>query len=65
MNEDDKRQGGEEHAAMLGRRQKRRNRIETIIGRLKGWRRVARGYDRCTETFFSAIATAPSDLFWL
>jgi len=40
------------------RRYKRRNRIEIMFGRLKDWRRVATRYDRCPETFFSAIMLA-------
>lgn len=40
------------------RRYKRHNRIEIMFGRLKDWRRVATRYDRCPETFFSAIMLA-------
>jgi len=47
------------------RRYKRRNRIEIMFGRLKDWRRVATRYDRCSETFFSAIMLAATVLFWL
>ena len=47
------------------RRYKRRNRIEIMSGRLKDWRRVATRYDRCPETFLSAIALAATILFWL
>ena len=47
------------------RRYKRRNRIEIMSGRLKDWRRVATRYDRCPETFFSAITLAATVLFWL
>lgn len=47
------------------RRYKRRNRIEIMFGRLKDWRRVATRYDRCPETFFSAIILAATVLFWL
>ncbi|MFD2440702.1 transposase [Paracoccus kondratievae] len=43
----------------------RRNRIEIMFGRLKDWRRVATRYDRCPETFFSAIMLAATVLFWL
>ena len=46
------------------RRYKRRNRIEIMFGRLKDWRRVATRYDRCPETFFSAIMLAATVLFW-
>lgn len=44
---------------------KRRNRIEIMFGRLKDWRRVATRYDRCPDTFFSAIALAATVIFWL
>ena len=47
------------------RRYKRRNRIEIMFGRLKDWRRVATRYDRCPETFLSAITRAATILFWL
>ena len=47
------------------RRYKRRNRIEIMFGRLKDWRRVATRYDRCPQTFFSAIALAAIVIFWL
>lgn len=47
------------------RRYKRRNRIEIMFGRLKGWRRVATHYDRCPMAFFSAIALAATVIFWL
>lgn len=47
------------------RRYKRRSRIKIMFGRLKDWRRVATRYDRCPETFFSAIALAATVLFWL
>jgi transposase len=47
------------------RRYKRRNRIEIMFGRLKGWRRVATRYDRCAHTFMSAIAIAAIVIFWI
>jgi transposase len=47
------------------RRYKRRNRIESMFGRLKDWRRVATRYDRCPTVFFSAIALAATVLLWL
>lgn len=47
------------------RRYRRRNRIEIMFGRLKDWRRVATRYDRCPETYLSAIALAATVLFWL
>lgn len=47
------------------RRYKRRNRIEIMFGRLKDCRRVATRYDRCPDTFLSAIALAATILLWL
>ncbi|MEH6834839.1 MULTISPECIES: transposase, partial [Falsihalocynthiibacter] len=47
------------------RRYKRRNRIEHMFGKLKDWRRVSTRYDRCPNVFISAIALAPTVLFWL
>ncbi|MCF8485611.1 MAG: transposase, partial [Rhodobacteraceae bacterium] len=47
------------------RRNKRRNRIEIMFGRLKDWRRVATRYDRCPKVFLSAIAFAATVMFWL
>ncbi len=36
-----------------------------MFGRLKDRRRVATQYDRCPETFSSAIMLAATVLFWL
>ena len=36
-----------------------------MFGRLKDWRPVATRYDRCPETYLSAIALAATVLFWL
>lgn len=47
------------------RRYKRRNRIETMFGRFKDWRRVATRYDRCPKVFLSAIALAATVIYWL
>ncbi len=44
---------------------KRRNRIEIMFGRLKGWRRVATRYDRCPTVFLSAIGLAALIEYWL
>jgi transposase len=33
--------------------------------RLKDWRRIATRYDRCAQTFFSAITPAATVIFWL
>ena len=46
-------------------RDKRRNRIEIVFGRLKDWRRVATRYDRCPKVFLSAIALAATVIYWL
>ena len=44
---------------------KHRNLIERMFGRLKDWRRIATRYDRCADTFFSAICLAATVIFWL
>ena len=46
-------------------RYRRRNRIEIMFGHLRDWRRIAPRYDRCPETYLSAIALAATILFWL
>ncbi len=50
------------HEAVLYRQ---RHRIEIMFGRLKDWRRIAMRYDRCANTFFSAITLAATVIFWL
>jgi transposase len=47
------------------RRDKRRNRIEIMFGRLEDWRRVATRYDRCPKDFLSAAALAATVMLWL
>ena len=47
------------------RRNKRRNRIEIIFGRLKDWRRIATRQDRCPKVFLSAITLAALVIYWL
>jgi len=47
------------------RRYKRRIRIEVMVGRLTGWRRIAPRCDRCAKTFFAAVARAATVIFWL
>jgi transposase len=42
-----------------------RHRIEIMFGRLQDWHRIAMRKDRCTHTFFSAIALAAAVTFWL
>ena len=44
---------------------KRRNRIETMFGKLKDGRRVATRYDRCPTVLFPAICLAATAMFWL
>ena len=39
--------------------------VPVIVGRLKGWRRVATRYDRYPVIFFSAVALAATVIFWL
>jgi len=46
------------------RRYNRRNRIEIMFGRLKGWRRVATRYDRYPKAFLSKVARAAIVMFW-
>ncbi len=47
------------------RKYKRCNRIETMFGRLRDWRRVATRYDRGPTIFVSAICLAATVMFWL
>ena len=43
---------------------RRRHKIENIFGRLKDWRRIHTRYDRCADTFMSAISLATVVIFW-
>ena len=47
------------------RRCKRHTRIEIRFARLKDWRRVATGYDRCPKVFLSAITLAATVICWI
>ncbi|WP_299899746.1 transposase [uncultured Ruegeria sp.] len=47
------------------RRFKRRNRIEIMFGRLRGWGCVATRHNRCPKVFISAIALAATVICWL
>ena len=47
------------------RRDKRRNRIEIMLGRLKDWAPVATRYDRCPKVFLPAVALAATVMFWI
>lgn len=44
---------------------KQRHRIEIMFGRIKGWHRIVMRYDRCAQTFFSAICLAATVIFYL
>jgi transposase len=44
---------------------RQRHRMEIMFCRLKDWRRIAMRYDRCAQTFFSAIALAAAVAFRL
>ena len=44
---------------------RQRHCIKNAFGRLKDWRRIATRYDRCAQTFFSAIRIAATVTFWL
>ena len=43
----------------------KRHKIENMVGRLKGWRRVRSRDDRCAHTYFSAICIAAAVVFRL
>ena len=42
-----------------------RHKIENTFGRIKDWRRIHTRYDRCAQTFMSAICIAVTMIFWL
>ncbi len=44
---------------------RKRHKVENLFVKLKDWRRVATRYDRCANTFFSAICIAAAVIFWL
>ena len=44
---------------------RQRQRIESAFGHIKNWRRIATRYDRCAQTFQSAICLAITGTFWL
>lgn len=44
---------------------RQRHRIENLFARLRDWRRIHTGYDRCAHTFLSAIAFAAVFIFWI
>lgn len=43
---------------------RQRHKIENMFGRIKDWRRVATGYDRCAPAFMSAISIAATICYW-
>ena len=46
-------------------REKRRNHIEIMFSRLKDWRRLGTGYDRCPTVYCSESALAATVFFWV
>ncbi|WP_415504838.1 hypothetical protein [Acetobacter sp.] len=44
---------------------KKRYLTENMFAKLKEWRHVATGYDRCAHTFMSAIHIAAGFIFYL
>jgi transposase len=42
---------------------KQRHKVEQMFGRLQDWRHIAMRYDRCAQTFFSAIWIAATVIF--
>ena len=44
---------------------RQRHKIESLFARLNDWRRIAPPYDRCSDTFMSAITVAATFCFWL
>jgi transposase len=46
-------------------RYRQRHRIAITFACLKDGRRIATRYDRCAQTFFSAITLAATVIFWI
>jgi transposase len=46
-------------------RYRQRHRIAIAFASLKDGRRIATRYDRCAQTFFSAITLAATVIFWI
>jgi transposase len=46
-------------------RYRQRHKVENLFAKLKDWRRVATGYDRCAHTFVSGICIAATVAFYL
>ena len=59
------RRGHKPPPVMAQKLHKQHHRIEKLLARLRGWRRIATRYDRCREPFLSAICIAAMVMFWL
>ncbi|WP_420606523.1 IS5 family transposase [Novosphingopyxis sp.] len=44
---------------------RQRHKVENMFGRIKDWRRIHTRYDRCAQTFTSAICIAATVIFWI
>ena len=44
---------------------RQRHKIENMFGKLEDWRRIHTQYDRCANTFLSAIARPATVTFWI
>ena len=44
---------------------RKRHKIESMLGKLKDWRRIHTRSDRCAHSFMSAIAIAAIIIFWI
>lgn len=44
---------------------RQRHKVENLFANLKDWRRITTRYDRCADTFSSAICIAAAVIFWL
>jgi transposase len=44
---------------------RQRHKVANMFGKLKDRRRFHTSYDRCTQTFMSAICIAATVIFWL
>ena len=46
-------------------RYRQRHRVENMFGKIKDWQPIHTRYDRCAQTFMSAICIAATVIFWL
>jgi hypothetical protein len=53
------------HATYCKTLYRQRHKVENMFARLKDRRRISMRYDRCADTFFSAIRFATTVIFWL